>query len=140
MVSIRTEQPADVEGIHAVHARSFPSAAEACVEYLHEQPPAHRPIYKAVLRALSRLGEIDVDPVRVGIMIKRARTFCELRPKRSDVELSFKLSRPLASPRIFRTVRCSTHREAHFIHLQSPGDVDAEVLSWITESYLESSD
>jgi hypothetical protein len=109
-------------------------------DYLEAQPAAHRPIYRAVLRALSRFGEIDVDPVRVGIMIKRSRTFCELRPKRDAVELSFKLSRPLASQRIRRTVRCSVHRDAHFVHLQSVADVDAEVLNWLAESYLDSSE
>ena len=33
-------------------------------------------------------------------MIKRARTFCELRPRRNAVELSFKLSQPLSDARI----------------------------------------
>ncbi|HWO09116.1 MAG TPA: DUF5655 domain-containing protein [Polyangiaceae bacterium] len=106
--------------------------------YLSAQPPPHRAIYRAVLRRLQTLGELDVDPVQVGIMIKRHRTFCELRPKRAGVELSFKLSRPLAHARIRRSLRCSTHRQAHFVLLTSPREVDAELLGWLAEAYFES--
>jgi hypothetical protein len=91
-----------------------------------------------VLKRLSKLGPVDIDPVHVGIMIKRSRTFCELRPKRDAVELSFKLSRPLADPRIRRTVRSSTHRQAYFVHLRSPEDVDEVIVGWLAEAYMAS--
>jgi hypothetical protein len=107
-------------------------------QYLERQPPAQRPVYRAVLRALTKLGELDIDPVEVGIMIKRHSTFCELRPKRGAVELAFKLSRPLASPRIRRTLRVSTHRTAYVLLLTSAREVDAELRSWLVESYLDS--
>jgi hypothetical protein len=108
--------------------------------YLAGQPAARRATYEAVLAVLRKLGEIDVDPVRVGIMIKRARTFCELRPKRDAVELSFKLSRPLESPRVRRTIRSSTHRFAHFVHLHDAAEVDAEIAQWLAEAWLASPD
>src|SRR4051812_2736404 len=68
--------------------------------YLARQPAAHRPIYRAVLGQVLARGDVDIDPVDVGIMIKRAHTFCELRPKRAGVELAFKLSEELSHPRI----------------------------------------
>lgn len=107
-------------------------------EYLGRQPPERRATYRAVLRELEKLGPLDIDPVEVGIMIKRARTFCELHPRRNAVELSFKLSRPLADPRIHRTIRSSTHRHVHFVHLKSAADVDRQLVSWLAEAYLDS--
>lgn len=109
-------------------------------EYLDRQPAELRPVYKAVLKQLSKLGPLDIDPVSVGIMIKRARTFCELRPKRNAVELSFKLSQPLSDPRIRKTINSSTHRQAHFVLLRSPRDVDEQIVEWLAESYLDSRD
>jgi hypothetical protein len=107
-------------------------------EYLSRQPAAHAPIYRAALARLAALGDIDVDPVGVGIMVKRTRTFCELRPKRSGVELAFKLSRSFADPRIRRTIHYSTHRVAYFVLLESPADVDDTLGGWLAEAYLDS--
>jgi len=107
-------------------------------QYLERQPAAHRSIYRKVLRALARLGELDVDPVNVGIMIKHPRTFCELRPKRDGVELSFKLSRPLSSARFARVIAYSAQRTAYCVRLRTASDVDLELLAWLTEAYAES--
>ena len=74
-----------------------------------------------------------------GIMVKRARTFCELRPRRDAVELCFKLSRPIADRRIRKRIQSSTHRTAHFVDLRSAEDVDAQIREWLTEAWLDSS-
>jgi hypothetical protein len=107
--------------------------------YLAGQPPAHAPIYKKVLRVLARLGELEVEPVDVGVLIKRGHTFCELRPKRDGVELGFKLSRPLASARFRRIIPYAAQRTAYCVRLESARDVDAELVAWLTEAYAESS-
>ena len=109
-------------------------------DYLARQPAELRSTYQAVLKALGKLGPLDIDPVSVGIMIKRARTFCELRPRRGAVGLSFKLSQPLADPRIRKTIDSSTHRRAHFVDLRSPRDVDKQLVTWLAQSYAQSRD
>ena len=128
--------------------RSFghPNQSHVCApalaldEYLVRQPAEHAVLYRAALARLAAVseGDLDVDPVNVGIMVKRARTFCELRPKRNGVELSFKLSREIADPRIRRVLRSSTHRIAYFVLLRSPEDVDDQLAGWLAESYLDS--
>lgn len=89
---------------------------------------------------MKSIGRVDIDPVRVGVLVKRARTFCELRPKRDWVELGFKLSRPLADRRIARTLRSSVHRLAHCVRLRTLDDFDEQVRGWLVESYFESSE
>lgn len=101
------------------------------------RPAEHRAIYEAVADHLRAVGPIVVDAADVGILIKRTRTFAELRPKRGGLALSIILSRPLAHPRITRTVRASTKRTAYFVELTHPEDVDDDVRGWLTESYLE---
>jgi hypothetical protein len=81
---------------------------------------------------------VHVEPVSVGIFIKRSRTFAQLRPKVNWVALSFALSRVDDDPRIARRVSGSGRRTHHFVNLRGADDVDDQVCDWLTESYLES--
>jgi hypothetical protein len=106
--------------------------------YLSRQPAEHRAIYEAVLAHLRQLGDdVVVDAVDIGLLIKRSRTFAELRPRREGVVLSLKLSHRLEHPRIAKTIRTGS-RVAEFINLRSPADVDDELRAWLLESYLNS--
>ena len=107
--------------------------------YFADRPPEFRRIHDAVVAHLATLGPIVVDAVQVGILIKRARTFAELRPRRDRLVLSVLISQKLQHPRIARTVALrSGSRFAHFVHLFSEKDVDDEVRGWLTESYDDS--
>jgi hypothetical protein len=108
-------------------------------EYLTSQPAEHRAIYVKALAVLQRLGELDIDPVKVGLLIKSGFTFCELRPKRDGVELSIKLSRPLQSPRFRRIIQLSAHRAAYVLRLKAAKEIDRELVGWLTEAYVEAS-
>lgn len=105
-------------------------------EYFARQPPAFRAIYDAVLSRLAEAGPVVVDVVDVGVLIKRARTFAELRPRRDRFVLSLWLSHELDHPRVARVVRRrGSPRTAHFIDLHSAADVDDEIASWLAEAY-----
>jgi hypothetical protein len=79
-----------------------------------------------------------VDAVSVGILIKKTRTFAELRATRDKLVLYVLLSRIAEHPRIVKVLRTSANRAAHAIELRSPADVDKEVRSWLTEAYVSS--
>jgi len=106
--------------------------------YFAARPEAYRRIYDAVIAHLETLGDVHVDAVAVGILIKRSRTFAEMRPMRGGLALSVLLSRIVEHPRITRVIRTSATRAAHRIPLRTAADVDATVRAWLTESYLTS--
>jgi hypothetical protein len=106
-------------------------------EYFRTGPARERPIFEAVLAHVESLGEVHVEPVAVGIFIKRSRSFLELRPKRDWVALSFPLRRVVEHPRIARRIK-SGARTYHFVNLRDATDLDEDVKAWLTESYLES--
>jgi hypothetical protein len=103
-----------------------------------QRPEAYRRIYDAVIAHLETMGDVHVDAVDVGILIKRSRTFAELRPMRGRLALSVLLSRVVEHPRVTRTTRTSGSRAAHRIDLRDAADVDATVRAWLTESYHSS--
>jgi hypothetical protein len=77
-----------------------------------------------------------VEPVSVGIFLKRARTFAELRPLLRWVELSFALGHPVQHPRIVKKVVVYHGRCHHAAQLRSPEDLDDQLRGWLTEAYL----
>lgn len=109
-------------------------------EYFSTGPEFERPIVEEVLKHLRGLGEIRVEAVQVGVFVKRAGTFVELRPQRRRVAMSMLLPRPVEHPRIARRVPVSSGRTACFVHLYAPDDVDDDVRAWLTESFLAAPD
>jgi hypothetical protein len=107
-------------------------------DYFATGPERERPIFDAVMAHLSSVGPMHVEPVSVGIFIKRSRTFVELRPKQKWVALSFVLSRAVDHPKIDRKLQGSGSRTYHVVNLRTPEDLDDDVCGWLTESYLDS--
>jgi hypothetical protein len=98
-------------------------------EYFGTGLALERPVFEAVRAHLETVGPVHVEPVSVGILIKRVRTFAELRPMTDRVRLSVLLSRTLDHARIARRVRTSGGRVGHFVDLRSADEVDDEIRS-----------
>ena len=107
-------------------------------EYFATGPERERPIFEAVREHLESVGPVHVEPVSVGIFLKRARTFAELRPMSRWVALSFTVPSVLNDQRIARRVAASGSRTWYVVRLRSAADVDDRVRSWLTEAYLTS--
>ena len=105
-------------------------------EYFSTGPERERPIFEVVRAHLELLGPIHIEPVSVGIFIKRERTFVELRPMVKWEALSFGLSRTIEHPRIARKMK-GGRRTYHVVNIREPADVDEQVKEWLTESYID---
>jgi hypothetical protein len=106
-------------------------------EYFSTGPERERPIFHAVMRHMDTVGPVHVEPVSVGIFLKRARSFAELRPMTKWVALSFSLRRPVQHPAITRKVIPYSGRYFHVANLCGPEDFDAALSGWLTEAYLD---
>jgi hypothetical protein len=107
-------------------------------EYFSTGPERERPIFEAVMEHLDTVGPTHIEPVSVGIFIKRSRTFAELRPKTKWVALSFSLNRQVDSAKIARRMKGSGSRMYYVVNLKGPEDLDDDMRAWLTESYIES--
>ena len=105
-------------------------------EYLATGPAFEPPIVRAVIDHLESLGPVHVEPVSIGILVKRSRTFVELRPMVRWEALWIGLNRSLLNERIARRLR-SGSRTFHAVNLRTAEEVDDDVRSWLTEAYLE---
>jgi hypothetical protein len=113
------------------------SPAMTVDEYFSTGPPFERPIFEAVMAGLDdRVGPIHVEPVSVGIFLKRARGFCELQTK--WVAVSFGLPRTLHSHRLSRKVIDGRAHKWHYVNVRAAEEVDDELLDWLAEAYFAS--
>ena len=109
-------------------------------EYFSTGPAFERPIFEAVMAHVATLGPVHVEPVSVGIFLKKSATFAELRPLRRWVALSFTLRRPVAHRTIRRAVLAAGGRYFHVANLASAADFDDQLAGWLTEAYLGTPD
>lgn len=113
--------------------------ARSLEEYFASAQERERPIFDVVHRHLEAIGPLDVDAVQIGILFKNGPVFAELRPKKKWVALTFKLPVKLTSRRFSRKViptGSNGGRYYHVINVHEAGDIDEEVLDWLTEAYL----
>jgi Domain of unknown function (DUF5655) len=107
-------------------------------EYFSTGPAHERPVFERVMDHLRDVGPVHVEPVSVGIFLKRSGTFAELRPMKKWVALSFSLPRPAAHKSIRRKVVHYNGRYFHVANVAEPQDLDQELLGLVTEAYLSS--
>ena len=107
-------------------------------EYFATGPAHERPIFERVMAHLDAVGPVHVEPVSVGVFLKRSRTFAELRPMQKWVALSFSLSHVVRHPLIVRKVLPYGGRYYHVVNLRQAEDLDDDIRSWLTEAYFDS--
>ena len=104
-------------------------------DYFSTGPPHERPIFDAVMTHLAEVGPVVVEPVSVGIFLKRARTFAELRPMQRWVALSFSLPRLVRHRLIVRKPIAYGGAHYHVANVARPDDLDDELFDFLTEAY-----
>jgi hypothetical protein len=106
-------------------------------EYFSTGPAFERPIFEAVMRHLDTIGPVHIEPVSVGIFLKRARSFAQLRPMTKWVALSFSLAHPVQHRAITRKVMQYHGRYWHVANLRGADDLDDPLRAGLTEAYLD---
>jgi hypothetical protein len=106
-------------------------------DYFSTGPAHERPVFDAVMRHFESVGPVYVEPVSVGIFLKRSRTFAELRPKERWVAVSFSLRRQVRHRTIVRKVIPYSGKHWHVANVASPAELDDTLLGYLTEAYLE---
>ena len=105
-------------------------------EYFSTGPAFERTVFDAVMSHLRTLGEPFLEPLSVGIFVKRDGVgVLQLRPMTKWVALGLFMPRTVVDRRVARKP-ISTGRIVYtVVNLRSPDDVDDVVAGWITEAW-----
>lgn len=107
----------------------------AAIQYSGDKAPL-RPIYDAIVRAVSRFGrDIEISPKKTWVSLRRGKQFAIIQPSTStrvDVGLNLGSIRPagrLESSGSFNAM------VSHRVRLGSVRDVDEELIRWLRTAY-----
>jgi uncharacterized protein DUF5655 len=105
-------------------------------EYFSTGPDFERPVFDAVMAHLITLGEPFLEPVSVGVFVKRGGVgVLQLRPMTKWVALCLFMPRTVRDRRISRKPIVAGRTVYHVVNLRGPHDVDDIVTGWITEAW-----
>lgn len=108
----------------------------ALEEYFSTGPSFERPVFDAVMNHLRTLGEPFLEPVSVGVFVKRdGVSVLQLRPMTKWVAVCLFLPRTVHDRRISRKPIDSGRAVYHVVNVRGPEDVDEVVREWITEAW-----
>jgi hypothetical protein len=98
--------------------------------------PSVEKTYAAILKAVSRFGEVRAEEKKTSIHLCAKTGFAGVHPRRSAVLLNIRSDAPIKSKRIRKLEKVSANRFHNEMLLESPKDVDAEVTGWLRNAYL----
>jgi hypothetical protein len=108
-------------------------------DWLSTRPPQVRGIVDAVRSHVQGLGEdVVLEPTKDAVMVKKARTFAEVKPRRNGTDVAFIVSRRIDDPRVLRTLDLTRRRIVHVVAVSDAAEVDQQLREWLTEAYVAS--
>jgi hypothetical protein len=100
---------------------------------------ALRPMYESLIKAVSAFGaDVEISPKKTCVSLRRSKQFALIQPTtktRLDVGLNLKGVPPsgrLEASGSFSSM--CTHR----VRLETPSDVDPELIGWLKDAYVKS--
>jgi hypothetical protein len=95
-----------------------------------------KPIYDAILAAVKRFGpDLEVAPKKAYVSLRRKKQFALVQPStKTRVDLGINLKGKSPAGRLQPSGSFNA-MVSHRVQLTSPGEVDAEVVSWLKEAF-----
>ena len=111
------------------------SNSHTVAEHFADRAPEVRATYAAILKAAKELGPVKEEAKKTSIHLVRKSAFAGVATQKSALILTLKSDSDVANKRIARREQASAHRWHLEIKLQTPEQVDREILAWLKEAY-----
>jgi hypothetical protein len=120
--------------------KAYLAAAPRYVDGMYAgKKAALRPIFDALVKAGRTLGsDVKIAPCQTMVPFYREFVFAEIHPTtRTRVDLFLALGETPAKGRLRKSTRRTDDRCTHYIPLEAPAEVDAEVSKWLRAAYAK---
>ena len=105
------------------------------VESHFEGKDSVRRIYGRLLKEARRFGPVIEEPKKTSIHLVNRTAFAGVATRQHALILTIKSDRNLSSPRIHKSEQTSAKRFHHQIRVNSPAEVDSELVKWLKDAY-----
>lgn len=114
----------------------------SCVYYPLDRHFQNKPQARAlfdylVARIQQQIGPVKVESLPCCIHLVSSYTFAAVWGLKDRIRLDFRLSEKLNDERIIQTTQMSPHRYLYLIELRDKGELDGQVLSWLSQAYAQ---
>lgn len=104
-------------------------------EHLTGKDPIVPLIYKKLIKEVQKFGAVKVEPKKTAIHLLNRTGFAGVYVRKSCLNLEVHLNHKVKNKRIQKAEQASANRYHHTIQLNSPAEVDEELLNWLKEAY-----
>lgn len=104
-------------------------------EHFENRAPEVKATYAAILNAAKKLGPVKEEAKKTSIHLVRKRAFAGVATRKTALILTLKSDSDVANKRIAKREQASANRWHLEIKLESPAQVDREVLRWLEKAY-----
>ena len=94
--------------------------------------------YARLVSSLRKVGSVGIDPKKTSIHLTAGNdgtAFAGVHTRKSAILLNIRSAAPIESPRVRKVEQVSKNRFHNELLLESPNDVDAELLRWLEDAY-----
>jgi len=110
-------------------------SAHTVDQHFTGKPPEVRRLYDRLLRAVSKLGPCEEDPKKTSIHLNRRTAFAGVATRKAGIVLTVKSGRKPLGRRVLKSEQASAQRWHFEVRINTPSDIDAELIGWLKEAY-----
>jgi uncharacterized protein DUF5655 len=104
-------------------------------EHFDNRTPEVKATYAAILKAAKKLGPVSEEAKKTSIHLVRKTAFAGVATRKTTLLLTLKSDADVTSKRISRREQASAHRWHLEVKLESPEQVDRELVGWLKKAY-----
>ena len=114
--------------------------SHSCDEFTVNEHFSNRPkwLFDLFNRLVSTLGEsceFKIDPVKTAILLKRKTSFAGIKVQNDYLQIHFALDKTVDEFPVYKTIKYTKNRWIHYIKLDSPDEIDHQLISWLMWAY-----
>jgi hypothetical protein len=104
-------------------------------EHFENSAPEVKATYQAILKAAKTFGPVKEEAKKTSIHLVRKSAFAGVATRKSALILTLKSDSDIVSGRIAKREQASAHRWHVEVKLETPAQVDREILIWLKKAY-----
>lgn len=102
-----------------------------------DKPEKIRQIFDHILSAINECEDVQTSFVKHAIIISAKSSFLALKPKKLYMEVEIVMKEEVNGFPIYKTVRVSKNKVAHFIKIEEPEEVDLTFKNLLITAWKE---
>lgn len=111
------------------------AAPHTVKEHFDNRAPGVKATYAAILKAAKQFGPVKEEAKKTSIHLVRKSAFAGVATRKTALILTLKSDADVISDRIHKREQASANRWHLEIKLESPKQVDSELLKWLAKAY-----